>query len=95
MQTRQKSSAGLMGSRPNVKEPWQVICLDFIGPFPSTSSGHKYLLVVTDYFSKFVLMFRLRTATSKALTKIIEENVFLMFGVAQSVMYDNGRQMRS
>ncbi|XP_041829687.1 uncharacterized protein zgc:153292 isoform X2 [Melanotaenia boesemani] len=37
-----------------VKEPWQWLALDVRGPLPQTLNGHKYILTVTDYYSKWV-----------------------------------------
>lgn len=37
-----------------VKEAWQWLGLDVRGPLPQTPNGHKYILTVTDYFSKWV-----------------------------------------
>lgn len=37
-----------------VTEPWQWLGLDVRGPLPQTLNGHKYILSVTDYFSKWV-----------------------------------------
>lgn len=89
-----KAPAGLMGSRPDIKRPWQMISLDFVGPLPASSNGYKYLLVVTDYFSKYVLLSPLRAATSKSLSRFIEECVFLVYGVPQIIICDNGTPMR-
>ncbi|CAF1490596.1 unnamed protein product [Adineta ricciae] len=35
--------------------PFQIIGIDYSGPFPTTSDGHKYVLAVTDYFTKWVI----------------------------------------
>ncbi|XP_026181206.1 uncharacterized protein LOC113141171 isoform X2 [Mastacembelus armatus] len=37
-----------------VNEPWQWLGLDVRGPLPQTLNGHKYILTVTDYYSKWV-----------------------------------------
>ncbi|XP_070837462.1 uncharacterized protein [Chaetodon trifascialis] len=37
-----------------VNEPWQWLGLDVRGPLPPTLNGHRYILTVTDYFSKWV-----------------------------------------
>lgn len=37
-----------------VKEPWQWLALDVRGPLPQTVNRHKYILTVTDYYSKWV-----------------------------------------
>ncbi|CAH0556831.1 unnamed protein product [Brassicogethes aeneus] len=91
----QKAPAGLLGSRPEIKQPWQVISLDYIGPFPRSTQGYTYVLVVSDYFSKYVSLFPHRAATAKLLAKDIEEGIFLTYGVPQYVICDNGVQMKS
>ncbi|XP_028268614.1 uncharacterized protein LOC114440386 [Parambassis ranga] len=37
-----------------VNEPWQWLGLDVRGPLPQTVNGHKYILTLTDYYSKWV-----------------------------------------
>ncbi|XP_056871445.1 uncharacterized protein zgc:153292 isoform X1 [Takifugu flavidus] len=37
-----------------VTAPWQWLGLDVRGPLPQTLNGHRYVLSVTDYFSKWV-----------------------------------------
>lgn len=37
-----------------VTAPWQWLGLDVRGPLPQTLNGHRYMLTVTDYFSKWV-----------------------------------------
>lgn len=37
-----------------VRAPWQWLGLDVRGPLPQTLNGHRYILTVTDYFSKWV-----------------------------------------
>lgn len=37
-----------------VKEPWQWLGLDVRGPLPQTLNGHKYILTMTDFYSKWV-----------------------------------------
>lgn len=84
-----------MGTRPNISQPWQLINFDFIGPFPRSSAGDTQVLVVTDYFSKYVLTFPLRSANTKSLVKCVEEGVFLVYVVPQYLMSDNAAVFRS
>ena len=38
-----------------VKSPWYHLGINFIGPYsPPSASGNKYVLTVSDYFTKFV-----------------------------------------
>lgn len=91
----QKLPSGLMGSRPEICMPWQMVSLDFMGPFPRSSSSYTYLLVVCDYFSKYVLMCPLRSAKANGLVRFVEDNLFLVYDVPESLICDNGPQMRS
>lgn len=88
----QKLPAGEMGRRPDISYCWQMISSDLVGPLPRSSAGHEYVLVVTDYFSKFSLFIPLRTITAKNVIKALEEQVFLMFGVPEYIIVDNGTQ---
>lgn len=84
-----------MGGKPNVTQPWQMISLDLVGPLPRTYKGYRFILVVVDYFSKFVRLFPLRSATSSAVNDKLENEIFLLFGVPQFLLCDNGKQFTS
>uniref|UniRef100_A0A1Y1L0V4 RNA-directed DNA polymerase n=1 Tax=Photinus pyralis TaxID=7054 RepID=A0A1Y1L0V4_PHOPY len=90
-----KPPAGFMTSRSTIKRPWELIAADIVGPLPKSTEGYMYILVVVDYFSKFPLIFPLRKATANSISKLIEDNVFLLFGVPSSIIVDNGVQFRS
>lgn len=92
LKPEQKRPAGIMGRKPEVSRCWQMISTDIIGPFPKSTKGHIYVLTVTDYFSKFSLYFPLRRATSPVIIKALEESVFLVFGVPEILICDNGKQ---
>lgn len=96
--SRHKSIVGpardKMVSHTKPKQPWEVISTDLMGPFPKSKQGHTFLLVVTDYLSKFSLLCPLRRATSEAVARYMESNVFLFFGVPSTILLDNGPQYR-
>lgn len=95
MKPEQRRPAGEMGSRPQISRCWQMISTDLIGPFPKSKKGYMYILSVTDCFSKFCLHFPLKRATSPPIIKAIEESVFLLFGVPEFIICDNGKQYTS
>lgn len=90
-----KPPAGLMGDHHSISKPWTKISVDLFGPLPRSSQGYRFVLVVLDTFSKFPLFFPIRTATAAMVTKIIEEQVILVFGCPQYLVCDNGVQFRS
>lgn len=91
----QKKPAGHMGTSLEITKCWQVISTDLCGPLPKSSHGNQYIMVVTDNFSKFSLFFPLRRATAVAVSKIMKENIFMVYGVPLHVRCDNGVQFRS
>lgn len=84
-----------MVSHSKPSRPWEVISTDLMGPLPRSTKGNSFILVVTDYLSKFSLVLPLRKATSATVIKRIEEEVFLVFGVPRILLTDNGPQYRS
>ena len=84
-----------MGEYRQAKRPWQMISLDFIGPFPRSTKGFCYMLVVVDVFSKFCQIFPLRSASSKLTVSCLENKVFLSFGVPEVLICDNGTHFTS
>lgn len=91
----QKKVAGLMAGPNLVDQPWQMISADIVGPLPRSTSGYLNILVVSDYFSKFALFFPIRSPTAAVICKLIEEQIFLLFGVPKILITDNGVQFTS
>lgn len=91
----QKAPPGLLLSRPHVAQPWDLVCIDIVGPLPKSTYGNIFILSVLDYFSKFCLFFPLRSANAKRICRLLEENVFLLFGVPRTLVCDNGKQFVS
>ncbi|EFA13235.1 hypothetical protein TcasGA2_TC006931 [Tribolium castaneum] len=67
-------------------------CLDFMGPFPRTSKDHKYLLRYRIGSPNTLFYYLLKKATSTPVIKFLEERVFLVYGVPQFIIADNGKQ---
>lgn len=70
----QRAPVGLMASHPKATKPWVIISMDLMGPLPHTKRGTQYILVVTDYFSKFSLTFALKKSTTSKIIRILEDN---------------------
>lgn len=54
-----------------VKEPWQWLGLDVRGPLPTTLIGHRYILTLTDYYTKWVEAVPLQLCQPENVTKQI------------------------
>ena len=63
---------------------------DIMGPLPTTESGNKYILVVTDLFTKWVEAFPLRETSSSTLATVLVDEVISRFGVPNVLHSDKG-----
>lgn len=81
-----------MGNLREPTRPFEIIYIDFVGPLPRSKSGHAYMLVIVDAFSKFVHIHPMRTATTLATIKCLREHIFLTFGTPRYLISDNGSQ---
>ena len=76
-------------------EPFKRWALDFVGPINTPSKGKKYILVCTDYVTKWVEAKALPRATEKAVETFIFSDIFVRFGVPREIVTDQGTQFVS
>jgi len=76
--------------------PFRGWGIDLIGQnFPSSSKGHKFVFVATDYFTKWVEAIPLKVASSANVIEFIREHIIYRFGVPQSITTDQGKMFTS
>ncbi|GJZ11362.1 reverse transcriptase domain-containing protein [Tanacetum coccineum] len=71
-----------------VCEIFDVLGIDFMGPFPS-SRGNKYILVAVDYLSKWVEVKALPTNDARVVVKILK-SLFARFRTPRAIISDRG-----
>jgi hypothetical protein len=64
--------------------PMERIAAYIMGELPETENGNKYILVVSDYFTKWTECFAMPNMEARTVVKIIVEEVIVRFGVAIS-----------
>ena len=72
--------------------PFYMIAMDVLTPNPNTPTqrGNRHILVVQDYFSKWVLAFPFPDQTAKTVLREVINGVFSVHGVPRIVLTDNG-----
>ncbi|CAF4555940.1 unnamed protein product, partial [Rotaria socialis] len=78
-----------------VNEPWNTVGIDLTGPLPKTRRGNIYILVVIDYFTKWVELFPLTNIKAKTIAQIFVDDVMCRFGFPVRIISDNGVQFLS
>jgi ribonuclease HI len=70
--------------------PFQQWGLDFIGEIHPPSSGqHRWILVATDYFTKWIEAIPTRNANHTVIINFLQENIFARFGCPKRLVADN------
>ncbi|XP_070007237.1 uncharacterized protein [Nicotiana sylvestris] len=70
--------------------------MDVIGPIePTTSNGHRFILVAIDYFTKWVEAVSYKTVTKKVVADFVKDRIVCQFGVPESIVTDNSANLNS
>ena len=66
-----------------ITSPWPFALwgMDIVGPLPIAATQKKFLLVVTDYFSKWVKAEVYASIKDKDVSKFIWKNIVCRFGI--------------
>ncbi|KAI5316275.1 hypothetical protein L3X38_045451 [Prunus dulcis] len=76
-----------------VVKPWPFRgwAMDLIGKiYPASSQQHCFIIVATDYFTKWVEAKQIKTTTSQEIITFIEEQIIQRFGIPESITTDRG-----
>ena len=60
-----------MISFPTIGKPFKHIAVDVVGPLPRTSHGNRFILVVSDYATRYPEAIPLRNVTAKAVAEVL------------------------
>lgn len=72
------------------KQSWKEVAVDLPGPLPSG----EYLLVLVDYYSRWIEVDGLQTATSKSIIHCLDAQ-FVRHGLPKGLRTDNGSNLLS
>jgi ribonuclease HI len=75
--------------------PLQRWGLGLLGPLPPAQGNLKYVVVVVEYFSKWIEAKSLATITSATVQKFFWQNIVCRFGVPKAITVDNGTQFEA
>ena len=75
--------------------PLDCVGIDLMGPLPMTKQGSKHLLVVVDYFMRWVEAFPLPDQTAETVARSFIHDFVCRFGAPLEVHSDQGRNFES
>lgn len=78
-----------LGQNP-VYQPMERICIDLTGPLPETENKNRYIMVVTDWFTKWTEAYPIPDQSANTVAKTLVENFIVRFGCPLSILTDQG-----
>ena len=75
--------------------PLEYVAIDILGPLPKAKSGDRFILVITDRFSKFTRAVPMKTISALNVCKIFLDHWVFAYGAPTHVLSDNGSQFAS
>ena len=96
----QKRKAPSMQPRAPMKQylvgcPLQRVALDILGPLPESSHGNKYILICTDYFTRWTEAFPKPNQEARTVADLFMREFISRYGVPHQIHTDQGRQFES
>ena len=88
---RPKAPLGSLG----VGATLATLSTDVLGPLPVTPRNNRYILVVTDHFTKWVEIFAVPDQTAVTTANVILNEVIARYGSPQSIHSDLGSNYES
>lgn len=85
---------GMLHSIEKVALPFHTLHIDHLGPFETSKKRNKYLLVLVDGFTKFLLIEPVKDTSTKYVTKVLLDIIYL-FGVPTRIISDRGTAFTS
>ena len=76
-------------------ERFQRIHMDFLGPLPTTTQGHKHILLIMDAFTKCPEAFSLKSAQASDVARKFYDEIICRYGTPFSILTDRGQQFMS
>lgn len=95
--TRKTPAPGRRAALGNITAgyPMQFVATDLAGPLPESDDRNKYILAVTDYFTRWMEAFPLPNQDVSTVATNLVDEVFLRFGVLEQLHSDQGWQFKA
>jgi hypothetical protein len=74
-----------------VTGPFDQIGIDFVGPLKVSSKGNRYIIVATDYLTKWPEARPVKAATASEVANFLYEEIICRHGVPSSIISDHGK----
>ncbi|GFV15266.1 retrovirus-related Pol polyprotein from transposon 17.6 [Trichonephila clavipes] len=92
---RSSTTTWTFSSHPPAIAPFHRIGIDLLGRFPKSAHGNKWIIVCTDYSTRYAITKALPTAEVDEIAKFLLEEIVLRHGAHRVIITDRGAVFRS
>jgi hypothetical protein len=78
-----------------VNRPWQIVGIDFTGPFNRTRGGVTYIVIAIDYFTKFIEAWALDDCKAIKTARFLFDEIICRYGMMEKLLGDQGRNFEA
>ena len=89
------SSRPALGAIIHPEIPFDMIGIDILGPLTTTDDGNKYILVVTDYATRWVEAFPLKDQKAVTIARVLLNEIICRHSAPKTILSDQGRNFLS
>ena len=84
-----------LGSMPLIDMPFKRVAVDIVGPIaPPGKAGHRYILTLVDYATRYPEAVPLKKITTEAVAKALLD-IYSRVGIPEELLTDQGTQFMS
>lgn len=84
-----------LGKMPVIDTPFKRVAIDLVGPIaPTTERGHRYILVMVDYATRYPEAVALKNIETETIAEALV-NIYTRVGVPEEYLSDQGSQFMS
>mgnify|MGYP000269914698 CR=1 FL=1 len=98
-QRNKPDNRGRMGLPLSIEapeRPWDVLCMDFVGPLPRTPAGYDAVMVVIDKLTRYVYYVPISTrATAQDVYMLLNSRVLAERGIPRTILSDRDTRFTS
>ncbi len=84
-----------IGTLPIATSPFEIVSMDFMGPFQETPRGNRYILVFTDFLTRWPEAVALPESDEVTVARALVEHVICRHGAPSVLLSDRGKQFNS
>lgn len=78
-----------------VEGPFDLVALDFLGPFPVPTAGNRYIVVFSDYLTRYPEAFEVATIDAATIADLLVNQIMPRHGAPRTLLSDRGSNFLS